>query len=188
MKHSCIILLYLFILLFGTKAFAQWTPSIYTGWGLGTNLGGEIGVGSEIKYKRISFNVAVGSLLGESFLDYADSDAIGSYLRLDYDLGVKLYADFGGFLGVNYGIIAASTCYTAPDLPQLKSEHGFSFTLGYRHSIYKNFYGLGFIGLTSNKKYNYIEIPLFRRSVFGDKYFFPRIGLILGYEFKTRKK
>ena len=188
MKHKKIILLSLFVLSFGTKFFAQLTPSIYAGCGLGTNIGGTVGMGTEVKYKMISFNVAIGSLLGKGGLwDIAPYSEIGSSLKLDYDVGVKWYSDFGMFLGVNYGIIATSTYYkesdTAQDFPQIKPQRGFSFTLGYRHSIYKNLYGLGFVGLTSSKEQNYTSLP-FR----DDKFLFPRIGLILGYEFKKRKK
>jgi len=170
--------------LFATKTFAQQTPSVYTGWGFGTNIGGELGIGSEIKYKSVSFNLATGCMFGEDFLSYPPYSNIGSFLCFGYDFGVKLHSSFGMFFGVNYGIIGASKYYdekisSSQNHPQYESVNGFSFTLGYRFSIYNNFYGLCFVGLTSNKKYNYIEIPILEA-----KYIFPRIGLILGYEFK----
>jgi len=157
-----------------SKIYSQIIPSIYTGYSMGTNIGGEIGIGSEIKYKMISFNAAIGSLLGKL------PAHTGAKTRFDYDFGIKLYPYSGAFLGVNYGLIDAKL-YTksGQDLLHFEKIHGFSFTLGYRHSIYKNLYGLGFIGLTSNKKVNYF-------TLFGNKTFIPRIGLLIGYEFKTK--
>ncbi|MDR0232671.1 MAG: hypothetical protein LBI82_11215 [Dysgonamonadaceae bacterium] len=170
------------LIIIHSKTYSQVTPSIYAGCGLGTNIGGIVGIGSEVKYKMISFNVAIGSTLGGGgLLDIATHSDIGPNLRLDYDFGVKLYSKVGVFLGLNYGLIGAEEYTTESGLLLFEKTHGFSFTLGYRHSIYKNFYGLGFIGLTSNKKENTLNI-------FGDKSFFPRLGLIVGYEFKTINK
>ena len=159
-----------------SKIYSQVTPSIYAGWGLGTNIGGEIGIGSEIKYKMVSFNAAIGSWLGE-FPAHT-----GAQSRFDYDFGFKLYPYLGTYLGVNYGIIdEALYTKSGQDLLHFEKTHGFSFILGYRHSIYKNFYGSGFIGLTSNKKANYF-------TLFDSKTLFPRLGIMIGYEFKTKNK
>ena len=171
----------IYLMTIHSKTYSQVTPAIYAGCGLGTNIGGIVGIGSEVKYKMISFNVAIGSTLGDGgLLDIATHSDIGSSLRLDYDFGIKLYSKLGAFLGLNYGLIGAEEYTTESGLLLFEKTHGFSFTLGYRHSIYKNFYGLGFIGLTSNKKENTLNI-------FGDKSFLPRLGLIIGYEFKTKK-
>jgi hypothetical protein len=57
-----------------------------------------------------------------------------------------------------------------------EKTHGFSFTIGYRRNIYKNIFGLTYFGLTSNKKENTYVF-------FDEKSFFPRLGIILGYDF-----
>jgi len=46
-------------MLFLADTYSQITHSIYTWIGLGTNLGGPIGVGSEIRYKMVSLNCSV---------------------------------------------------------------------------------------------------------------------------------
>ena len=155
------------------SVFSQINPSIYVGWGLGTNLGGETGIGAEFKYKMISINAAVGTWLGE-FPEHT-----GAKYRYDYDFGIKLYSKIGAFLGINYGIIGASLATkTGQQLLDFQKNHGFSFTLGYRHSLYKNIYGLGYLGLTSDKNENMLNL-------FGLKSFIPRIGLLIGYEFNS---
>ena len=73
------------LLIIQLNIYSQVIPSVYTGWGFGTNIGGTIGIGSEIKYKKVSLNAAVGSWIGE-FPEHT-----GSQSRFDYDLGVKLY-------------------------------------------------------------------------------------------------
>ena len=77
--------------------FSQITPSIYAGLGMGTNLGGAVGIGTEIRYKIVSFNCAIGSWIDE-FPSHT-----GAQSRFDYDLGLKLYSKYDLFLGVNYG-------------------------------------------------------------------------------------
>ena len=42
------------------SAKAQITPSVYAGFGNYTNLGGMVGIGTEIRYKFISVNAAIG--------------------------------------------------------------------------------------------------------------------------------
>jgi hypothetical protein len=167
----------IFLLFISSNAQSQLKPSIYIGTGFGTNLGGIVGVGGEIQYKFASFNVAVGNLLGKSLPQYHTGDKS----RFDYDLGLKLYTKFGLFGGVNYGLIEASSDGWGERGEKLHFEktHGFSFTLGYRHTIYKHIYGLTYLGATSNKKANTFQIPWEKKS------FFPRIGLIIGYEFNS---
>lgn len=41
-------------------SFAPITPSVYTGTGLSTNLGGKVGIGVEVQYKKVSANAAIG--------------------------------------------------------------------------------------------------------------------------------
>ena len=93
MKHTKNILLCLFISLFGTKTFAQLKPSIYTGVGLITNLGGIFGIGAEIKYKSVSFSAATG--YENIFGDFDDNN-------YHIDFGVKLYSKYNLFGGINY--------------------------------------------------------------------------------------
>lgn len=156
--------------------YSQISPSVYTGIGMGTNLGGAIGIGSEIRYKMVSFNCAIGSWIDE-FPEHT-----GAKSRFDYDIGLKLYSKYGLFVGTNYGLIGEAL-YTkdGQDIEHFEKTHGFSFTLGYRCDIYKNIFGLAYIGLTSNKKENYL-------TIFGDKTFLPRLGLIFGYDFKKKDK
>ena len=165
-------------LLFGLNLsiYSQITPSLYTGIGMGTNIGGTIGIGSEIRYKMVSFNCAIGSWIDE-FPAHT-----GAKSRFDYDVGLKLYSKYGLFAGTNYGLIGEAL-YTkdGQELMHFEKTHGFSFTLGYRHDIYKNIFGLVYIGLTSDKKENYL-------TIFGDKTFFPRLGIIFGYDFKKKDK
>ena len=166
------ILLFIAITAIGTTAFSQITHSVYAGWGMGTNLGGEAGFGAEILYKNISLNTAIGTWLGE-FPEHT-----GDKSRYDYDFGVKLHSKFGVFLGINYGIIGESLySKEGQDIMHFEKNHGFSFTTGYRRTIYKNIYGLGYLGLTSDRAENEIDI-------FGDKSFVPRMGIIIGYEFR----
>ena len=158
------------------NVFSQINPSVYLGYGLGTNIGGIVGVGTEVKYKMISLNAAVGSWVDE-FPEHT-----GAKSRFDYDFGIKAYSNIGVFIGVNYGLIGAAL-YTKAGQQELHFEktRGFSFTLGFRHTIYKNLYGLGYMGLTSNKDENHI-------SIFGEnKGFLPRVGLILGFELFPNK-
>ena len=162
------------ILLIGLQmnAFSQITPSIYAGLGRGTNLGGVVGIGTEIRYKIVSFNCAIGSWIDE-FPSHT-----GAQSRFDYDLGIKLYSKYGIFLGTNYGIIGeALYAKESQDIMYFEKTHGFSFTIGYRRNIHKNVFGMAYIGLTSNKEENTLTIS-------DNKSFIPRLGIILGYDFK----
>ncbi len=154
--------------------FSQITPSIYTGAGLGTNLGGVVGIGTEVKYQIVSFNCAVGSWVDE-FPTHT-----GAKSRFDYDFGLKLYSKYGLFVGVNYGIISAALySKKEQDIMHFEKKHGFSFTIGYRRNIYDNIFGMIYIGLTSDKKANSLHL-------FNNKTFMPRFGLIIGYDFNKK--
>ena len=161
MKQLKIILLSLFISLFGIKSFAQLQPSIYTGVGLFTNLGGIFGIGSEVKYKSISFNAATG-------LDYI-LDYINGYSIYSIDVGVKWYLSQYVYAGVNYDFSNRQKSVLGP-------FNNFTFSLGYRHTIYKHLYGMGYLGVTSD----YLAfMPKEQRK----GYALLRYGLIIGYEF-----
>lgn len=165
------VILLLIILAFQYNLNAQIQPSIYSGIGLGTNLGGLAGIGTEIKYKAVSFNFAVGSWLNEL------PEHTGAQSRLDYDFGIKFYSKLGIFAGINYGIIGEAL-YTkkGQDIMHFAKTRGFSFTLGYRRNMYKNLYGLVYFGVTSNERENQI-------CIFGNCSFLPRMGVLIGYEF-----
>ena len=83
MKHIITI-----VLLLGLQvaAFAQLTPSVYVGAGTGTNLGGNIGVGSEIRYKMVSVNAAVCPIWKLSKSHHPDSES-----PFGWDVGLKVY-------------------------------------------------------------------------------------------------
>jgi hypothetical protein len=161
------------LIVFNTPIFSQITPSVYTGIGTGTNLGGIVGIGGEVKYNFLSLNVAVGHLLGRQLPEHHT----GAKSEFSYDFGCKLYSKWGVFGGINYGLLGAAL-YSKEGQDELHFEkrYGFSFTIGYRRSIYKHIYGLAFFGLTSKKEENFVPLPF-------DKVFLPRMGLIIGYEF-----
>ena len=167
MKHIIAI-----ILLFGLQAaaFAQIVPSVYVGMGTGTNLGGTSGIGTEIRYKMVSVNTAVGTAWIKDKGHHPDSQS-----PLGLDLGLKVYPIKGWFLGANYGVISegSGTCEDCSDGELLfKKRWGFSFTTGYRWRFYKGLYGMGFVGLTDKKGINSI---------------FPRFGLVVGWDFLKKE-
>jgi hypothetical protein len=107
----------------------------------------------------------------------------GDNSTFDYDFGIKLHSKIGIFGGVNYGLIdAVLSTKRGQDVLHFEKTHGFSFTVGYKHTLYKHIYGLTYLGLTSNKDANRI-FP----SFFDERGFLPRIGLIIGYEFNPIK-
>ncbi|MGP1447899.1 MAG: hypothetical protein ACTTKO_10340 [Candidatus Limimorpha sp.] len=166
MKHIITI-----VLLLGLQvaAFAQLTPSVYVGAGTGTNLGGNIGVGSEIRYKMVSVNAAVCPIWKLSKSHHPDSES-----PFGWDVGLKVYPVKGWFLGANYGVISegSGSCEGCSDGELLfKKQWGFSFTTGYRWRFYKGLYGMGFVGVTDKK---------------GINSFFPRFGLLIGYDIKHK--
>ena len=154
--------------------FSQITPSIYTGIGTGTNLGGVVGMGAEIRYKMFSVNAAIGSWTAK----FPSNKGIQS--RFDYDFGLKYYIKYGLFAGVNYGIID-EVMYMEPvqGVWHFEKTRGYSFTIGYRRNFNKNLFGMVYIGLTSDKNKNRLAI---------DNSLTPRIGLIIGYDFKKVDK
>jgi len=141
-------------------ALAQFTPSVYVGSGLFTNLGGVIGIGTEVQYKIFSANVATGA----SYFDRDNANYIGYSHFLGYDVGMKCYFYKGLFCGVNYGLL-------------YKTRNGFTFSLGYRQTISKRFYCMTYIGITSDKAGN----RFFNLVV-------PRCGFIIGYNFISNEK
>ena len=104
MKHIITI-----ILLLGLQvaAFAQLTPSVYVGVGTGTNLGATNGVGTGIRYKKVSANAAVCPMWKLSKSHHPDSES-----PFGWDVGLKVYPVKGWFLGANYGVVSggSGTC------------------------------------------------------------------------------
>ncbi|MDR3218377.1 MAG: hypothetical protein LBU22_05255 [Dysgonamonadaceae bacterium] len=172
-----ILITFLLLIVSNTIIFSQVQSSVYTGIGTGTNLGGLVGIGGEVKYNFLSLNVSVGNLLGEQLPEHHS----GAKSKFSYDFGCKLYSKWGIFGGINYGLLGAAL-YTKKGQDELHFEktYGFSFTAGYRRTIYKHIYGLAYVGLSSKKEENYV-LPAF----FDERGFLPRMGLIIGYEFKS---
>lgn len=156
------------LLFFQVTAIAQITPSVYVGGGLNTNLGGRIGIGTEVQYKNISVNAAIG---GSFFQKPENHEYVGDNPYLGFDVGVKYYFYKGLFGGVNYGVLGKDHDTTeVPNVYNVENCYGFSFTVGYKLTFLKRFYGMTYLGITSREEVN---------RFFGA--IFPRFGLILGY-------
>jgi hypothetical protein len=171
MKH---IITMTVLLCLQVAAFAQITPSVYVGIGSGANLGGDIGIGTEVKYQFVSANAAIGTW-AQKFPEHT-----GAKSRLGYDVGLKVYPIKGWFLGVNYGVMNEAL-YTehSPEGWHFQKEYGFSFTTGYRWHFYKGLYGLAYVGITESKEVN-------KPTVMGMQMFIPRLGLVFGWDFLTK--
>ena len=129
------------ILFFGINLslFSQITPSVYTGSGLGTNLGGLVGIGTEVRYKCISANAAIG---GSYFFGYENFKLTGDHPNLGFDVGVKCYVFKGLFVGVNYGVVDKHHYQTEETgVRKVEDVKAFSFTIGHKQNIYKGLYG-----------------------------------------------
>ena len=162
MKYVKIIVMAVCLLLSANiKIISQINPSFYTGVGSYTNLGGFAGIGSEVKYNFFSFNAAIGPcILSEH--DY------------NFDVGIKLYSKYKFFAGINYGFIRSDEEWLFN--PNMKDYYGFTFSLGYRFAVYKRFYGMGYLGASSD----YLAfMPEEKR----EHILMPRGGFIIGYEF-----
>ncbi|GHT79862.1 hypothetical protein AGMMS50262_23920 [Bacteroidia bacterium] len=169
MKRFKLIVFFLFLANI-TSAQNQITCSVYTGAGSGTNLGGIFGVGCEIKYKFVSVNVATG-------YPFHVSNKIGFVSRFDYDTGVKIYAPFGAFAGINYGYLTSPSYNN--ESKSITRFHGLSYSIGYRHTIFKKIYGLAYVGIAPNKRKE--DKNAWFVNTKND--YLPKFGLLLGYEF-----
>lgn len=157
----------LILLLMGCSSVkAQITPSVYLGMGGFTNLGGGIGVGTEVQYKSISANAAIGAAY---FRGSHEKEYVGDNPYFGYDFGLKCYVYKGLFCGVNYGVLLKDHIAESPNVTRVENRKGFTFSLGYKMPFLNSFYGLAYIGLTSDEYAN-----RFFNSVM------PRIGFILG--------
>jgi len=151
------------LLLANTKVFSQIEPSIYTGGGTFTHLGGFCGIGAEIKSNPVAFSVAAGP-------------GIVTKEALLYDVGVKLYTKRNFFGGINYSFVRGELSIFENNK---NTYYGFVVSLGYRFKICERFYGTGYLGAASdyltfmpeeNKKYAIM----------------PRGGFMIGYELRRK--
>ena len=163
-----IVIVMTFFQLWIINIYSQFNPSLYTGIGTCSNLGGVIGIGTEVKYKSLSLNAAVGT--GHSLI-YGQF-----FTERDYaiDIGAKVYSKKNFFGGINYGYI--ETVSTDNGWFSTKEYYGFSCSMGYRGAIHKRLYCMLYIGATSH----YLA---FMPNEYKEKYFIPRFGLIIGYDF-----
>lgn len=157
---------------FGAKA--QINPSLYVGWGNYTNIGGTLGIGTELRYKSFSVNAAVGM---SSFRGVFEGlEVVGNCPHWGFDVGAKYYVYKGLFAGVNYGVLGKYRYMETQYRVRVRNLYGFSFTVGYKWHFHKGIYGMVYTGTTSSKKAN---------NWLGD---FggvePRFGIQLGYDFK----
>lgn len=148
--------------------------SVYVGTATGTNVGGAVGIGTEIILnKHLSGCFAIGSV-HPILKEKVDKS------KFDFDIGLKLYPIKYFYLGLNYGFIdgvysefgyadGSSNFY-------YKETRGFSFTIGGRTPEYNKFYLSAFLGITSNNNANCYD-------GIGGKIYTPRIGIIIGYCF-----
>ncbi len=166
----------LFLFFFAhSVSYSQVRHSLYIGTGFNTNLGGEIGIGTELHFKKVSFNLALGASLPKEDL----SSVTGEQSRFDYDIGLKLHLFHNFHFGLNYGLIAARL-YTKGGQEKLHFEknHGFSYTVVYRQDFFKHFNWLIYFGITSKSEENYWQVFRINGS---KKYFAPRLGFLLAY-------
>ena len=164
------------------SAKAQITPSVYVGLGNYTNVGGMVGIGTEIQYKLIPVNAAIGfDGCNQAFFRkgyYAGKERVGDNPFFGFDVGVKCYFYKGFFGGVNYGLLGKYCLEETAERVRVDNFYDFSFTLGYKWHYYKGLYGMAWLGVTSNKDANQFVF------IFDSRSFIPRAGLIIGYEFK----
>lgn len=153
------------------------SPSLYVGLGTGTNLGGTVGLGIELRMGRhLATSAAVGiwpEALGER--DFAGR-------AFDFDVGVKVYPmSRWVFTGLNYGIIHAEIRDSPSDgNAMLRKRRGLTISLGGRTPEFHRFYAAGYVGVTSDGKANHF-------TVFDRRTFMPHMGMMIGYELSTRR-
>lgn len=162
------------ILMGSLSAKAQITPSVYAGWGNYTNLGGTVGIGTELRYKFISVNAAIGTAY--TYRAFDGLEIVSGNPWLGFDVGLKGYVYKGLFVGVNYGVLGKYRYMETQNRVRVRDLCGFSFTAGYKWNFYKGLYGTIYAGTTSSKDANNFLGDLEGRQL--------RAGILLGYDFK----
>ena len=156
-------------------AMAQITPSVYAGWGNYTNLGGTVGIGTELRYKFISASAAIGTIYYPKKA-FEGLEIVNGNPWFGFDFGLKGYVYKGLFAGINYGVLGKYRYMETQDRVRVRNLYGFSFTVGYKWHYYKGIYGTAYAGWTSSKDAN---------NFLGDLGgYIPRVGITLGYDFK----
>lgn len=163
-----------FALLFSLHAMAQIKPSVYVGLGNYTNLGGTVGIGTEIRYQFISVNAALGTAY--TYRAFDGLEIVSGNPWLGFDVGVKGYVFKGLFVGVNYGVLGKYRYMETQNQVRVRDLCGFSFTAGYKWNFYKGLYGTIYAGTTSSKDANNFLGDLGGKQL--------RAGILLGYDFK----
>lgn len=175
-----VLIIALVLILMGSlSAMAQIKPSVYVGAGNYTNLGGTVGIGTEVRYQFLSVSAAIGNTIyGKAFYEKAfeGMEIVSGNPWLGFDFGLKGYVYKGLFAGVNYGVLGKTRYMETQDRVRIGNLYGFSFTVGYKWHYYKGIYGMVYAGTTSSKKANSWL------GEFGG--IEPRFGLQLGYDFK----
>ena len=166
-------LLLALVLLGSCSAMAQIKPSVYAGIGNYTNLGGTMGIGTEVRYQFLSVNAAIGTAYYHGTFD--GLEIVGGNPWLGFDVGMKGYVYKGLFAGVNYGVLGKYRYMETQDRVRVRNLYGFSFTAGYKWHFNKDIYGMVYAGTTSSKKAN-----TWLGELGG---FEPRFGIQLGYDF-----
>ena len=166
MKPKLIKLLLIILFIFNiahSEENENFIPSVYLGFGMGTNIGGLIGAGSELKLnKYFSTNLAIGT-----------AGKIGSEIVYGFDIGIKAYPINFIFLGLNYGLVDAESSNGV-----YSEIYALSITAGLRTINFENIYYSIYTGTTTDPKANKGYCGSLENSCFG-----PRFGIMVGYEF-----
>lgn len=162
-------------LLAALPAAAQ--PTLYTGLGLGTHLGGLVGVGVEVPVTPYAAaNAAVGLTANPAEMRRDGIEGV----PIGFDAGVKVFPAGGSvrshrrvdpFVGLNYGVVNAwyGTAEGGGMTP-LQTVYAVSYTLGARATVVRRVQLSAYVGATSKPEEN----RLFDA-------FFPRMGVLVGY-------
>lgn len=126
-----------FLILF-TCFFAQTdtlSKAIYVGVGVGTNIGGVVGIGFEKEIvKGLSLSIAIGSI-------HPMLEEKTKFSKFSYDFGIKYYVFKGLFLGANYGFVDYQISTLIIDNVILNDTeekyNGFTVSLGCKFNVIK---------------------------------------------------
>lgn len=154
-------------------------PSVYIGYGTGTNIGGELGIGTAVRIDEcFSASAAVGTW-NDSWPAHT-----GAQSKFDYSVGLQYYPFRKSlFAGFNYGIISEALYTSGVDGGQVRYHfekiRGVSFTIGAHVRIFRPAYVSAFLGITGDHSVN--NFSLFG----GEERFFPQFGVMFGCDLGT---